>query len=186
MKSFLDVEHLSQNIQNISFPPLHVDDTPWVAWPIKIYFLSRLLLCFFDHWSTSCFAWTLTGFIVLSLTLYNFLFWPPQNIYRTPPGNSPVCFGSCPKYHVCMLSPDSFLSRVSLIIFGVNTGPLVRSMNFHASNYFNPMVFFREPMISDRNTEGCIGFISIIFFLVLIISKLILLCILWVDAWILL
>ena len=120
MKSFLDVKRLSQNIQNISFSPLHVDDTPCVAWPIKIYFLSRLLLYFFDHWSTSCFAWTLAGFIVLSLMLYNFLFWPPQNIYRTLPGNSPVCFGSCPKYHVCTLSADSFLSRVSLPIFGVN------------------------------------------------------------------
>ena len=120
MKSFLDVKRLSQNIQNIFFPPLHVNDTPCVAWPIKIYFLSRLL-CFFDHRSASCFAWTLAGFILFSLTLYNFLFWPPQNIYRTPPVNSPVCFGSCPKYHVCTLSADSFLSRVSLPIFGVNT-----------------------------------------------------------------
>jgi len=38
-------------------------------------------------------------------------------------------------------------------------------MNFHASNYFDPMVFFLESMISDRNTHGCIGSISITSFL---------------------
>ena len=40
------------------------------------------------------------------------------------------------------LSADSFFSRISVPNFGVNIGPLVWSMNFHASNYSDPMAFF--------------------------------------------
>jgi hypothetical protein len=38
--------------------------------------------------------------------------------------------------------------------FGVNI-PLVGSIIFHASNYFDPMVFFPQPMSSDCNIENC-------------------------------
>ena len=46
---------------------------------------------------------------------------------------------------------DTFLSRVSLPNFGVNTGPLVRSMNFDALNYFDPIISFPESATSDCN-----------------------------------
>ena len=45
-------------------------------------------------------------------------------------------------------SADLFFSRESLPNFRVNTGPLVRSMNFHALNYIDPMIFF--PWVDDN------------------------------------